>query len=220
MKIKTVLTKDRLKNHFTYHFWIYLLAAAGCIFGWNLLYTMTEYRSPEEKRIDVYIQGSVVSEERTDSFLKTVWHAYVPEMETVETVYMLQNSQDYYSNVQLTVYLMAREGDIYMLSSSDFKSFASQGMFLDLSDPVADGSLNVDGLDLSAGYVALIDDNGLPSKERSFFGIPASSLKGLSEEMGLDTSDLIIGVTVFNGNQENVIAFLNGLLQSGRRESQ
>ena len=92
-------------------------------------------------------------------------------------------------------------------------------MFLDLSDPVADGSLNVDGLDLSAGYVALIDDNGLPAKERSFFGIPASSMKGLSEAMGLDTSDLIIGVTVFNGNQENVIAFLNGLLQSGRKSN-
>ena len=34
--------------------------------------------------------------------------------------------------------------------------------------------------------------------------------------MGLDHRDLVIGVTTFNNNEENVIAFLNELIQSGR----
>ena len=214
MKITTAVTKERLRNHFTYYFWVYLLAAAGCIFGWNLLYTMTAYRPPEEKRIDLYIQGALDTQERTDLFLKEIWKTTVPDMETVETVYMLQNSQDYYSNMQLTVYLMAREGDLYILSSSDFKSFASQGLFADLSPFIADGSLRTGDMDLSAGKVALVNDDGLPSAERTLFGIPVSGLKGLSAVLGPGSGDMMIGMTVFNGNQENVIAFLNGILQA------
>ena len=47
MKIKTPLTKQRLRTHFTYHLWKYLLAAALTVFCVNLLYTTTAYRSPE-----------------------------------------------------------------------------------------------------------------------------------------------------------------------------
>ena len=38
MKIKTPLTKQRLRTHFTYHFWKYLLAAALTVFCVNILY--------------------------------------------------------------------------------------------------------------------------------------------------------------------------------------
>ena len=41
MKIKTPLTKQRLRTHFTYHLWKYLLAAALTVFCVNLLYTTT-----------------------------------------------------------------------------------------------------------------------------------------------------------------------------------
>ena len=52
MKIKTPLTKQRLRTHFTYHLWKYLLAAALTVFCVNLLYTTTAYRSPENLRIE------------------------------------------------------------------------------------------------------------------------------------------------------------------------
>ena len=131
---------------------------------------------------------------------------------------LTSSTQDYYGSMQLTVYIMAQEGDIYMLSSSDFKSFASQGVFLDLQPAIDAGKLHVGDMDLSAGYVALIDDNGLPTGERQLFGIPAASLGGLAEGLGLDTRDLIISVTAFNGNEDNVIAFLDGLIAAGRAQ--
>ena len=216
MKISTPITRAKLRTHITYYFWAYLLILAGSVFGWNLLYTVTAYKSPEDKRIDIYMQSPYVSTEAAQAFVKPVWDACVPDIETVETLMLSGDTQDYYSGMQLTVYLMSQEGDLYLLTSSTFKSYASQGFFLDLSPFVEDGRLHVEGIDLSAGYVALTDDNGLPTGERKLFGIPLYSLYGYMDGMGLDNRDMILGVTVFNGNEENVIRFLDGFLQAGR----
>ena len=218
MKIRTPLTRAKLRTHITYYFWAYLLIVAGSIFAWNLLYTVSAYRSPEDKRIDIYMQAPYVSTEIAQAFVKPIWDERVPDTETVETIMLSGDSQDYYTGMQLTVYLMSQEGDIYLLSSADFKTYASQGFFLDLSPFVADGRLNTEGIDLSAGYVALTDENGLPVGERKLFGIPLSSLYGYMNGMGLDNRDLIACVTVYNGNEENVIKFLDGFLEAGHGE--
>ena len=218
MKIKTAITRKKIRTHITYNFWKYILVIAAAIFGWDLLYSMTAYKSPEDKRIDLYIQSPLVTEQRAEAFFQPIWEERVPDMEVLDAIMLTSSTQDYYGSMQLTVYIMAQEGDIYMLSSSDFKSFASQGVFLDLQPAIDAGKLHVGDMDLSAGYVALIDDNGLPTGERQLFGIPAASLGGLAEGLGLDTRDLIISVTAFNGNEDNVIAFLDGLIAAGRAQ--
>ena len=216
MKIKTKLDRKALRTHFSYHWWKYLAVIAASVFGWNLLYTTTAYRPPEDKRVDLYIQTVSVSEQAAAQFIQPLWEQAVPDMEYVGAILLTSSSQDYYGNMQLTVYIMAGEGDIYMLASSDFKSYAAQGVFLDLQPFIDEGSLNVDGLDLSAGYVALTNENGLPAGERHLYGIPAYELNGYMEGMGLDSRNLVLGVTAFNGNEENVIRFLNSFIQAGR----
>lgn len=217
MKIKTPLTKQRLRTHFTYHLWKYLLAAALTVFCVNLLYTTTAYRSPENLRVDIYMQSTTATQEKVDAFMKDVWQRSVPDMETVNTILLTAGStDDYYSNMQLSVYLMAGEGDLYALNTEDFKRFAAQGVFIDLTPYVESGALNVEGIDLSSGYVTLLDDDGNPTETKSLFGIPLYTLYGYMDGMGLDNRDLVIGVTTFNQNEENVIAFLNELIQSGK----
>ena len=216
MKIKTPINRKKIRTHITYNFWKYIMVIAAAVFGWDLLYSMTAYKSPEDKRIDLYIQSPLVTEQRVEAFFQPIWEERVPDMEVVDAVMLTSSTQDYYGSMQLTVYIMAQEGDIYMLSSSDFKSFASQGVFLDLQPAIDEGKLHTEGLDLSAGYVALIDDNGLPTGERQLFGIPAASLGGLAEGLGLDTRDMVLSVTAFSGNEENVIRFLDGLIAAGK----
>ena len=218
MKIKTPITSKKIRTHITYNFWKYILVIAAAIFGWDLLYSMTAYKSPEDKRIDLYIQSPLVTEQRAEAFFQPIWEERVPDMEVVDAVMLTSSTQDYYGSMQLTVYIMAQEGDIYMLSSSDFKTFASQGVFLDLQPAIDEGKLHTEGLDLSAGYVALIDENGLPTGERQLFGIPAAALGGLAEGLGLDNRDMVLSVTVFSGNEENVIRFLDGLIAAGRAQ--
>lgn len=218
MKIKTPVTGKKIRTHITYNFWKYILVIVAAVFGWDLLYSMTAYRSPADKRIDVYIQSPLVTEQRAADFFQPIWEDRVPDMEVVDSVILTSSTQDYYGSMQLTVYIMAQEGDIYLLSSSDFKTFASQGVFLDLQPAIDEGKLHVEGMDLAAGSVALVDENGLPAGERQLFGIPAASLGGFSEGLGLDPRDIVISVTSFSGNEENVIRFLDGLIQAGKAQ--
>ena len=217
MKIRTPFTRARVRTHFTYHFWIYIVIAAASVFFWNMIYAMTEPRSPEDKRIDLYIQAAMVSDERAKSFLDPIWHETVPEMETVSTVFML-SSADEYAKTQLYVYIFAREGDIYLLSTADFKSYAAQGAFLDLTPFIESGKLNVEGLDLAGGRLAITDENGLPVEGKKQYGIPAYALSGFAGNLGVNTGDMVLSVTVYNGNEENVIKFLNALIGATRQQ--
>lgn len=218
MKIKTPLSKERIRTHFAYSSWKYLTILLASIFGWNLLYTMTAYRSPEHLRIDVYVQSGTASDEAVDAFFKPVWDACVPDMETVDAILLTTSTtEDTYAVMQLSVYIMAGEGDIYILTTDDYKNYASQGAFIDLTSYVENGMLNIDGIDVSAGYVATVDEEGIPTGEKQFFGIPAYTLDGF-RNAGVNNRDLVMAVTGFSNNEENTIKFLNGLIEAARVE--
>ncbi|MBQ4552668.1 MAG: hypothetical protein IJA59_06935 [Clostridia bacterium] len=217
MKIKTPLSKEQVRTHLTYSSWKYIALIIASIFGWNLLYTMTAYRSPEHLRVDVYLQSGTAVDEVVDAYFKPVWDACVPDMETVDAVILTSTAaEDAYATMQLSVYIMAGEGDIYMLKTEDFKNYAAQGAFIDLTPYVENGMLNIDDIDVSAGYVAVVDDEGIPTGEKQFFGIPAYTLDGFKTGANIYNRDLVIGVTAFSNNEENVIKFLNGLIEASR----
>lgn len=216
MRISTPITKAKLKTHFAYGSWKYLVIVLGSIFLWNIAYTTTAYRSPENKRVDVYLQSATATEEKVNAFFKEVWDAHIPDMETVSAVILTSTADDYYGSMQLSVYMMAGEGDLYILTTSDFKTYAAQEIFLDLEPFIASGQLDVTGIDLSAGYVAVNDSEGVPTGERKLFGIPLYTLYGYMDGMLLDNRNVVIAMTAYNGNEENVLKFLNGLIQAGR----
>ncbi len=217
MKIATPLTKERLKTHITYSTWKYVLLVVAAVFGWNLLYTTTAYRSPQNLRIDVYIKSSTASQEMADEFMRPVWQETVPEMEIVQSVIMASTGEDYYSAMQLSVYIMANEGDIYILGADDFKSYAAQGAFMPLEELVETGVIDATDIDLSSGYVAMQPDEDMPY-ETHLYGIPADTLYGYMNGFYLDNRGMYLAIALGNGNDDNVIPFLDGLVQAGRAE--
>lgn len=222
MKLSTPLTRKRIQDHFRYHIWKYVLVAALSFFGWNMYYIQTEYRPPEDKRIDLYVQSALITSEQLDARLKVIWDKYVPDMETVENVIMLPSGQDnYLSDIQLMTYLAAGQGDIYILSGKDFKKFASQGAFLPMEDLVENGTLHINGIDVSSGYVTYREsqeenDETVVVTESHLYGIPAAGITGLSDVLGINTSNLFISVTHANNNDANVFAFLDGLIREAQ----
>ena len=219
MRLKTPVNQETIKHHITYSSWKYILMAVLVVMGWSLIYTTTAYRSPQNKRIDVYIQSNIGSQEVIDAFLEPVWKNAVPEMETVSSV-VLTDVDDYTTTMQLMAYMAAGEADIYFLSEQYFKSYASQGGFLPLEDLVADGTISVDDVDLSKGYVAFVeeyDNDGLPVKtSQHLYGIPLESFYGFMNGMQIDNRDMYAVITVNNQNDDNVIPFFNALLEAGR----
>ncbi|MBR3019984.1 MAG: extracellular solute-binding protein [Clostridia bacterium] len=223
MRMKTPVDKETVRHHITYSSWKYILMAVLVVMGWSLIYTTTAYRSPQNKRIDVYIQSNIGSSDLIDSFMEPVWKATVPEMETVSSV-VLTTVDDYTTTMQLMAYMAAGEADIYFLSEQYFKSYASQGAFLSLDDLVANGALELDDVDLTKGYVAYVeeyDENDLPVKiSRHLYGIPLESFYGFMSGMQIDNRALYAVITLNNQNDENVIPFFNALLQAGRGEQE
>ncbi|MBR0228860.1 MAG: hypothetical protein IJQ62_10980 [Clostridia bacterium] len=223
MRIKTPVNRETLKHHLNYGLWKYALMAACVILGWSLIYTTTAYRSPQEKRIDVYMMSNTASSELIDKFLEPVWKETVPEMEIVSGVVM-SVLDDYTTTMQLMTYMAAGEVDIFFINEQYFKTYASQGYFVELEGMVESGQIDACGADLSKGYVAYVeeydDQNRAVKTSRHLYGIPLDSFYGFMGGMQLDNRGLYAVITVNNQNDENVIPFFSALLKAGQGEKE
>lgn len=207
MAIKTPLDAKRIKHHFAYGAWKYLILIIAAVFGWNLIYTTTEYRPPDEKRIDFYVASNTAAIETLQAWMEAVRLEVFPDLELMQAYTVMTGSDDYYAQMQLATYIMAGEGDVYLLDKDRFSSFASQGAMVPLERYAAEGALNTQGLDLSGGYVTVTD-----TSERHLMGIPADSLYGFINHFGVDCRGLVLCVMVRSGNEENAIKFVDYLL--------
>ena len=57
--MKTPVNIKTIRKHMLYNSWKYILLVICTIFFWNLAFTMTAYRPPQEKIVDLYIYGSM-----------------------------------------------------------------------------------------------------------------------------------------------------------------
>ncbi|MDI9520679.1 MAG: hypothetical protein QM308_05940 [Bacillota bacterium] len=224
MKLRVKKTWADFRHHLQYSALIYPLIIALSIALVNLIYTQTAYRPPQEKRIDIYIQSSSASQEFVNEFITPIWESAVPDMELVNVVLLMSpgGENDYYANMQLMTYIAAGEGDIYMLSSSDFKRFASQGAFVDLGDAIEQGLIDVNGLEINSAKVVEVDidadGNMVALGDAKQFGIPAAGLYKFATDLSIDNRDMVLAVAVNSNNEEPTIRFLNALVQATRAE--
>lgn len=206
------ITREKIRNHFHYHWWQYMLLIIGSVFLWNLLYTTTHYRSPEHLKVEWYYGGPYLpqTQQLADELIADIHEQIFPEMEevTFTSVGLDQN----YGPMQLTVWMSTGQGDLYMLTEDNFKQQASTGAFLDLQPYVENGTLNVQGIDLSKGYVKHADTG-----EKALYGIPASTLEGM-QEYGIFTEKTFLSVLANGGNTENTLKLVSYLLEHMQKD--
>lgn len=214
MNLKMPITKDKVKTHFHYHFWKYILLVALSVLLWNLLFTTTHYRTPEALKIEFYTEGYQTSqtEENMNALLSKIHTDVMPEMEEVSNTVLTLD--DTYGDMQLTVWATAGQGDVYVLQKDRFLRLAQGGAMLDLQPYVDNGMLNVDGIDLTAGMVR-DEETGA----KVLRGIPAATLSHL-DMCGVMTQDAMLSVLTISGNEEYAIRFLNYLLTHMREDSE
>ena len=53
--MKTPINKKTLTQHFQYSWWMYLLSAVLCFFLWDLMYTVTAPRTPDNEKLELYL---------------------------------------------------------------------------------------------------------------------------------------------------------------------
>ena len=197
--MKTPINAETLRHHLTYSWWKYVLVLIAGIFLVNLIFTVTAPRIPEDKRVDFYIYG-LSDSESLNAYMEKIRSEEMPDMEIMTSLTMFPN--DAYGPMQLMTYMSAQEGDVFLLTRDEFLSYASSGAFLPLEDDEElMGIFNEAGIDLRRGWRTLSD-----SDETHLYGIPADVLPGLNALCYADNGFLT--VTVYNGNQENVMKFL------------
>lgn len=203
---ETKITKSRIKNHFTYSWWKYVLLAVLAIVGWNLIYTSTAYRAPKDKRLDIYFVTYSVPDEILNGMRIDILNRY-PQLEDSSVISIVYTADDnYYGSMQLTTYMGAGEGDIYIMPKERFDAFAGSGTFVPLDEAVASGALDLQGMDVSRGYAT--DEDGT----RALYGIPATELYGMMEEYGLDNRDLMICVMAYTRNEAVAVQWVNDFI--------
>ena len=129
--MKTPITSTRLKEHFRYNWWKYLLIVAIGFGLVDLLYSVTAYRPPREKTLGLYVYG-YTDDLKLSSYLENIRETELTDMEEITSVRMLDDSA--YGPMQVMTYLSAGEGDLYLLSRDTFLSYASEGTMIPLEN--------------------------------------------------------------------------------------
>lgn len=206
MKLSFPITKKRIRNHFTYAWWQYVLLISVAIFGWNLIYTTTRYRSPEHLKVEWYCEGvtSTETDKMLNELMESVRLELFPDMEEVTFTSVAYDDQ--YGDMQLMVWSAAGQGDLYTLSKSRFESLALNGGMLELQPYIDDGTLNVDGIDLKNGYVTDPETG-----KKYLMGIPADTLTGL-EQYGIACTGRVMSVLSAGGNTDNTLKLMQWLI--------
>lgn len=205
---KFPITKERIRNHFHYFWWQYLVLVIAGIFGWNLLYTTTHYRSPEHLKVELYYQGPSTNDTaaKGSALLEEIWPELFPDMEEVD--FNIVGTDEMYGDMQLMVWMAAGQGDVYLLTKPSFSTYANGSTLLDLQPYVDDGTLNVEGIDLRSG-IATDPETGM----KGLFGIPADALEGLWE-YDMEPTGKFICLPLASGNIENALILLDYLLDN------
>lgn len=210
--MKTPITRARLQNHFSYSWWKYALLAALAVFGWNIIFTTTAYRPPEEKKIILGVYANGI-EDNMMSYMAQVHQEQFPDMEEVAPMYILPDTQ--YGDMILTTRIVARECDIYVLPKAQFQSYAEQAAFmpLDIAMPELVAELEAADVSLSRGWRSATDMG-----EKHLYGIPCSELPGAMQMLYIDPTDMYLSVFFETGNDENVLRFTDILVHDLLKE--
>ena len=197
--MKTPVTSARLKEHFRYNWWKYLLIVAIGIGLVDLLYSVTTYRPPRDKTLGLYVYG-YVDDAMLRPYLENIRETELSDMEEITSLQMLDDST--YGPMQLMAYLSAGDGDLYLLSRETFLGYASNGILVPLEeDPELMALFDSAGISLQSGW-----RRDTETGETHLYGIPQSKLPSLGLYAYAQDGYLCMPATA--KNQENASKLL------------
>lgn len=203
--MKTPITMKRIRQHWQYSWWKYALLVCLTLLGWNLIYSITAYRPPQEKVVDVYLYGYDVDEEM-QAYLDQVRAEEMPDMEQMEWVVITPDET--YGSMVLSTRFAANEGEIYILPKTFFQNYATQGWFLELEN--IEGlveTLEGEGVNLERSW-RMNTETG----ERHLYGIPLSALPGLAAH-AVSSEEAWVCLSAAGLNDENAVKLLQILVR-------
>lgn len=201
------ITKARLKNHWAYSWWKYLLMAVLVVLGVNVTFSVTAYRPAEDRKIEVYLCHGWADAEQFEADLWPALLEAAPDQEELTVMNIDLTGGDPYANMQFTTYTAAQQGDVCLLPRSEVKKLAGDeawSAFADLTPYVESGRLDLGDVD----YVTYPGESG----GDGIFGLPTDTLYGLAQ-YGIDPANGVLVVMSFSGNEETAVQLLEIMIE-------
>ena len=203
------LTTARIKNHLTYSWWKYLLCAVLCILGVDLLFAVTAYRAPEEKKIELYLCNGYADALALEEALWPELSARYPGQEELTVLNIDLTAGDIYAPMQFSTYVAAQQGDVCLLPASEVSRMAGDDMasvFVDLTPYIGSGVIDVSALsDAQEALIPAADGTGV-------YAIAADSLRGL-DAYGCDPTGAMLCVMHYCGNLDTAAGVVGMLIE-------
>ena len=208
------LTKKRLKNHFAYNWWKYALSAAVSAMLVSVVFAVTEYRPPAEKKVELYVLNSYIE---TETFQQDFWpelQARKPEQEALTVLNInLTDSSNIYAPMQFSTYVAAQQGDLFLISRDEMLKITYDGAqeaLVELTDYLDSGVIDAAGLDLAQGTL----DRG--DGTTAVYAIPAGTLTGLSQ-YGNNPENSFLCIPLYTKNADTAAALIGLMVERLQR---
>ena len=207
------LTKKRLKNHFAYNWWKYALSAAVSAMLVSIVFAVTAYRPPAEKKVELYVLNGYIDAE---TFQRDFWpelQARKPEQEELTVLNIdLTDSSNIYAPMQFSTYVAAQQGDLFLISRDEMLKITSDGAhesLVELTPYLENGAIDAEDIDLAKGTL----DRG--DGTTAVYAIPADTLTGLNA-YGNDPRDSLLCIPMYSKNADSAAALIELMLEKLR----
>lgn len=200
------ITKAKVKNHWHYSRWKYLLLVVVSIMGVDMLFASTRYVPPANKKIDMYLCNGYADAAAVEEALLPAFLEAAPDQEALSVLNIDLLDGDAYTSMQFNTYIGAQEGDVLLLPKSVVETMVDEEgadyTFVCLDTYLESGELDAHGVDLSAGMMRGMDGN------MGVYAIPADTLYGLTQ-FSCDPAQSVLCLTSFTQNPENGVKIIN-----------
>ena len=205
------LTKKKLKNHFAYSWWKYALAAAVSAMLVSVVFAVTEYRPPAEKKVEFYVLNSYIDTETMQVDFWLLLQARKPEQEKLTVINInLTDSSNIYAPMQFSTYVAAQQGDLFLISRDEMLKITSDGAeeaLVELTPYLESGAIDAGDIDLAKGTL----DRG--DGTTAVYAIPADTLTGLSQ-YGNNPKDSLLCIPQYTQNADSAAALIELMLET------
>ena len=207
----TKLTRQRWKDHMYYGKWIYIVLAIVAVFVTDLLYSTTEYRPPDERKVTVqFVSSSASMAETVEQTTEQILSAVLPMDETLERVEFFAlnfsgDDSDYYGAQKFFVELAAGENDVYVGSRAVLNSIIDQGAAIPLDEYIDSGLITVpEGAQLYERREPIFDEQGneLGTGETRIYGFSTDPLVQMPAQTYMSNEGNYFIITSMSPNPE------------------
>ena len=186
---------------------IYLIGIAACLFGTNLLWTMTAPTVPPEQSVIVYLAAGYSNPEPLSGIANEML-AETQKMDNTlrsvefQSLQYIESEMDYTGPMTLLARLSVGEGDAFLANRQVMDQLVLGGALLPLDEIVENGWMKQFELE---PYYVTVEDGETGEESTYLAGLKIDTLDALSEMDAFRNEDAFLAIPANGTNQDTTL---------------